>query len=83
MRQVSPIQAPEVPESPVVLEAPHTTDASKLVPSLTIDVAEPTPPLDGESTEDAELEAFEGGPVELSLLPLYLDHTSGNIWMER
>lgn len=35
---------------------------------------------DGKATQDAELEAFGGGHVELSLIHLFTDHTFINIW---
>ena len=37
------------------------------------------PPPDSEAVEDAETEAFGGGPVELSVLPIYPDHTARHI----
>lgn len=93
-RQVSPIQAPEVPKSSV----PHPTDvASELVPPPNDDASEPMPPLvdevvepfpspngeAGEVAEDNELEPpqeFGRGHVELSMLSLYPDHNVRHIW---
>lgn len=79
--QVSPIHAPEVPESPVVPEAPAPPpkyDAFEPVPPYSADVVEPVPPPGGEAVEDAE--PFGEGPVELSLLPLYPYHTTIHTW---
>lgn len=45
--------------------------------------AELMPPPDGETVEDDEEDpshAFGGGHVELSLLPLYPNHTARHIW---
>lgn len=70
-RQVSPIQVPEVPESPVVPEAP--------LPPPTADAAEPVPPPKDEVV-DVEPEAFGGVLIDLSLLPLYPDHIVRHIW---
>ncbi|XP_050906099.1 uncharacterized protein LOC127119812 [Lathyrus oleraceus] len=89
MRQISPIQVPEipessvvpeVPESTVVLEAPPTTDTgddSERVPPPTTDVVESVPPLNSEVTDP---KAFRGDPIDLSLLPIYPDHTVIHIW---
>lgn len=75
-----------VPESPVVPEAqvspPMDDDASELVPSPTANAVKLVPPPDGEAVADDESEppqAFEGGLIDLSLLPLYLDHTAKHI----
>lgn len=83
-RQVSVIQAPEVPESSVVPKAlvpPPTDETSDLVPPPIDEVIKPMPPLIDEIVEDDDPpQALGGGPVELSLLPLYPDHTSRHIW---
>lgn len=50
------------------------------VPLLTDDDVDPMPPPEGEVVADAETEAFGGGLVDLSLLPLYPDHTTIHIW---
>lgn len=72
MRQVSPIQVPEVPESLVVREAP--------LPPPFADPAESVSPPEGEAVVGVEPEAFGGGPVDLSLLHMYPDHTTKHIW---
>ena len=59
---------------------PPTDDVVIPVPPLTDDVANPGPPPESEFAVDAELEAFGEGPVDLSLLPLYPDHTARHIW---
>lgn len=46
----------------------------------TVDVAEPMPPSKGKTITDVEPEAFGGGPVDLSLLPLYPNHIARHIW---
>ena len=67
-RQISPIQAPEVLETPM---PPPTDDAFVLMPPLTTDtadVAEPVPLPDGEDVADDKPEppqAFERGPIKL------------------
>lgn len=65
---------------------PPTDDAPDpvlpLVPPPTDDVADPVPPLKGEVVVDVEPEAFGGGPIDLSLLPLYPNHTARHIWDE-
>lgn len=71
--QISPIQKPEVPEAPV---PPPKDDTSEPVPPPAANADELVSPLDG---EDAELEPFRGGPIELSLLPLYPYHTIRHI----
>ncbi|XP_050919958.1 protein MAIN-LIKE 1-like [Lathyrus oleraceus] len=58
---------------------PLTDDVIVLVPPVTDDV-DPVRPLEGEAVADAEPWAFGGGPFDLSLLPLYLDHTARHIW---
>ncbi|CAL5184847.1 unnamed protein product [Lathyrus oleraceus] len=85
-QKVSPIQVPEVHESSKVLEAPMTPQAPKgpranepvppqadedaeLGPSQAVEVDKPVPSL-----------TFGGVSVELSLFPLYRDHTSRHIW---
>lgn len=40
----------------------------------------PVSPSEGELIADAESEDFGGGLVDLSLLPLYLNHTVRHIW---
>lgn len=52
---------------------------SEPVPSSTSDVIEPMLTSYSEAIEDSEPEPFEGGSVELSLLPLYPQHTSRHI----
>lgn len=59
---------------------PLNNDASELMSPL---AAELVPPPDGEAADDDEPEpphTFGGGPVELSLLPLYPDHIARLIW---
>lgn len=64
-RYVSPTQVVEVPESP---DVPKSLEA-------------PVPPQAPEGTRAVEAtQIFGGGPLELSLPPLYLDHTSRHIW---
>lgn len=75
MRRVSPIQAYEVPESPVVPEAS--------LPPFTANDAELVPPSKGETATNVEPEAFGGGPIDLPLLPLYLDHMPDIFGTER
>lgn len=73
----------EATESPLVPEAPPTAyiiDPSELVSPSTVYVVEHVPHPIGEDDEDAKLEEFGGDPIELSLLPLYPDHTSKHIW---
>lgn len=85
-RQVSPIQALKVPKSPVVPEAPlipPTNEPSEPVPPSIDDASKPVSSLDGEADEDDEPEPtqeFGRDLVELSLLPLYADHTARDIW---
>lgn len=85
-RQVSPIHAPEVSESPLVPETPVpplTYDASELVPPPTTNAVELVPPPDGEvadATKPKTPQAFVECLIELSLLPLYPDHTTRHIW---
>lgn len=69
--RVLPIQTPEISESPVVSEASVPTpidDAYESMSPPNIDLVESVPPPDGEADEDAKLESFEGGHVELSCL---------------
>ena len=47
------------------------------MPSLVVELV-PSP--DGKAAQGAELEAFGGGHVELSLIYLFTDHTFINIW---
>lgn len=80
--QVSPIQVPEVPKSPVVPEAlvpPPKNDASELVPPPVLYAYELVPPPNGEVVRDGEPELFGGGFIELSILPLYPYHNVGHI----
>lgn len=63
-RHVSPIQAPELHESP---EIPET-----LVP--------PYAPEGPRADESMPPQVFGGGSLELSLLPLYYDHTVRHVW---
>lgn len=49
------------------------------LPPPTAYATEPVPPLKGGAAIDVESETFGGGHVDLSLLPLYLDHTSRHI----
>ncbi|CAL5184956.1 unnamed protein product [Lathyrus oleraceus] len=70
MREVSPVSSPTDVDDPV---PPH-------VPPPTDDVADPVSPSEGEAIADAEPEAFGGGLVDLSLLPMYPDHTVRHIW---
>ena len=51
------------------------------LPPPTVIAVEPVPPPEGEATTDAEPKAFGGG-LDLSLLPLYPDHTAKHIWDE-
>ncbi|CAL5211684.1 unnamed protein product [Lathyrus oleraceus] len=84
-RQVSPIQALETPQSPVVPEAPvppPINDASKSVPPPAAEADELVPPLNDEVVMYDEInphQEFGGGPVELSMLPLYPDHVVRHI----
>lgn len=50
-----------------------------LVPPLTDDVVDRVPPPEDEAVADAELEAFAGGLVNFSLLPLHPDHIARHI----
>lgn len=63
-----------VPEAPPTADS---ADASKPVPPPT---DEPVPSPTGETAEETEPEAFGEGPVKLSLLPLYPNHTVRHIW---
>lgn len=53
------------------------------------EVVDPVPPLEGvspsegEAVADVEAEAFEGGPIDFSLLPLYPDQLSNISGTER
>lgn len=58
---------------------PSTVDVSEFVSTPTGDVVDLVPPPECEAAADAGPEAFGGGPVDLSLLPLYLDHTGRHI----
>ncbi|CAL5208908.1 unnamed protein product [Lathyrus oleraceus] len=49
------------------------------VPTPTIDVVDPVSPPESEVVVHAESEAFGRGPNDLSLLPLYPDHTAQHI----
>ncbi|XP_050915752.1 protein MAIN-LIKE 1-like [Lathyrus oleraceus] len=69
--QVSPVPPPT--NDVVILVSPP-------VPPHIDDVVDPMPPPEGEAVTDVEPESFEGGPVDLSLLPLYPDHTTRHIW---
>lgn len=76
-RQVSLIQAPEAPDSPVVPEAPVSPQvpdgphADETVPPPANEVAE--------NDESVPPQTFGGNPVELSLLPLYPNHIARHI----
>ncbi|KAI5404597.1 hypothetical protein KIW84_051670 [Lathyrus oleraceus] len=59
---------------------PPTDAAADPVPPPTDVATDPVPPPEGEAVADAELEAFGGGPIDLSLLPLYPIHTTKHIW---
>lgn len=59
---------------------PPTIDAFESVPPHIADVVDPMLPLEGEDVAGAEPDAFRGGPVDLSLLPLYPDHIVRHIW---
>lgn len=61
---------------------PPIIDVSESVPPPTTDATDLVPPPEGEVAADVEVEAFGGGPVDLSLLPLYPDHTDIHIWDE-
>ncbi|CAL5200862.1 unnamed protein product [Lathyrus oleraceus] len=74
MRQVSPVPPPtdDVADSVSPPISPPNDDD---------DDVDPVPALEGEGVAaDAEPEAFGGSPVDLSLLPLYSDHTSKHTW---
>lgn len=45
----------------------------------TVDIANLMPLPEGETVVDAELKEFGRGPIDLSLLPLYPDHTARHI----
>lgn len=64
-------------DSPV---QPLTDDVVVPAPPPIDDVADLVPPPKGEDDVDVEPEAFGGGPFDLSLLPMYLDHTARHIW---
>ena len=59
---------------------PPTADIGDILPLFNVTHADLMPPREGEAVADVELEAFRGGQVDLSLLPLYLDHTVRHIW---
>lgn len=61
---------------------PPTNDVVVSIPPPTDDDVDPVPPPEGEVAADVEPEAFRGGTVNLSLLPLYPDHTFRHIWDE-
>lgn len=65
--QGSPVPSPT--DDVVVSVTPHTDDVANLV----------APPKGG-AVVDVKPEAFGGGPVDLSLLLLYPDHTAKLIW---
>lgn len=48
---------------------PQADEAGKPKPSQVVEAEKPVPPQE-----------FGGGPIELSLLPLYLNHTSIHMW---
>ncbi|XP_050891419.1 protein MAIN-LIKE 1-like [Lathyrus oleraceus] len=68
--------------------SPHVTPSSssrrrhayEYVPPHTTDAADSVPPLEGEAAANAKLDPFGGGPVDLSLLPLYPYDTTRHIW---
>ncbi|XP_050898643.1 uncharacterized protein LOC127105495 [Lathyrus oleraceus] len=66
-RQVSPV--PSI-----------TIDTIDPLPYPTVDATDLVPPPEGEADVHAKLEEFGGDPVDLSLLPLYPDHTTRHIW---
>lgn len=76
-RQVSPVPPHTV--DVVDLVPPHTIDVADPVPPPTTDDVDRVPPPKGEVVARAELEEFGGVQVDLSLLPLYPDHTSIHI----
>lgn len=59
---------------------PPTIDVVDPLPPHTAPHVDPVPPPEGEAAIDAKPMAFGGGPVDLSLLPLYTDHTARHIW---
>lgn len=59
---------------------PLTDDDVDPVPSLIYDVVDPVPPLEGEATTYVKPNTFGGGPIDLSLLPLYPNYTTRHIW---
>lgn len=61
----------------MVPEGPPTVDTYESVSPSTADAAKLVPSSDG---EDAESKEFGEGPVELSLFPIYQDHTTKHIW---
>lgn len=58
-------------------------DVSEPVPPPTADATERVPPPNSEAVKDegsVPPQAFGGGPIELSPLHLYPDHTTRHIW---
>ncbi|KAI5392767.1 hypothetical protein KIW84_060077 [Lathyrus oleraceus] len=51
-----------------------------LLPPLIVAHADPVSHPESETVADAELDTFGGVPFDLSLLPLYPDHTAKHIW---
>ncbi|CAL5201869.1 unnamed protein product [Lathyrus oleraceus] len=75
--QVPPIQASEIPDSPM---SPPTVDNVEFVSPSTADVVNPVSPPKGDVVADIKAKAFGRGLVDLSLLPLYPNHTGRHIW---
>ena len=62
--------------------SPFTTDVDNPHLPSTIVHVNPVPTPEGEVAADVVPNAFGGGLVDLSLLPLYPDHTVRHIWHE-
>ncbi|CAL5186646.1 unnamed protein product [Lathyrus oleraceus] len=68
---------PEAPMPPRTSEGPH---ADEPVPPPADEVAKPLSSQAAETDELVPPQAFKRYPIELSMMPLYLDHTSRHIW---
>lgn len=65
--------------------SPPTIDIVDQLPPSSVDplpspTVDPMPPPEGKASTDVEPKDFGGGPVDLSLLPLYPDYIANHIW---
>ncbi|XP_050902122.1 protein MAIN-LIKE 1-like [Lathyrus oleraceus] len=69
-----------VPESPEVPEAPEGPHIDVPMPPRVIEADESGSSQVAEADELMPPQVFRGGPIELSLLSLYSNHTAKHIW---